>query len=144
MHILHFKPIMTNTRHIGDVFERRAHQLLIDNGLHILASNYVVHRVGEIDIIAQQKISTRQGTLETLVCVEVRARRRSQFGQASSTISYAKQKRLISTMSHFISAHGYDTMDVRFDVIAFDIMDDDYLADYSVTWIQGAFLADGY
>ncbi len=133
------KSFMVTPRQIGDIFEKRACQLLIDNHLSIVANNYAVAGVGEIDIIAKQNTATRQGTLETLICVEVRARRYSQFGQAAHTISRTKQKRLISTMSHFISEHGYDTMDVRFDVIAFDIIDDDY----AVTWIQGAFLTDG-
>lgn len=129
-----------SNRQIGNVFERHACQLLRDNHLSIVATNYIAHHVGEIDIIAMQQNTTRC-SVDTLICVEVKARRHSQFGQASHSVGKQKQKRLIRTMLHFISEYGYDTMDVRFDVIAFDVLGAN---DYSVEWIQGAFLAEDF
>lgn len=128
------------SRAVGDVYERLACDFLLANGCQIVTTNYVAPRLGEIDVIAVCNKQLPNGrSYPTLLCVEVRARRHKHFASASESVTKAKQKRLIATMSHFLqNFEQYQEFDVRFDVLAFDIRP---TCDESV-WIQGAFLAD--
>lgn len=123
-------------RATGDHYEQKACQLVKAQGLDIIATNYT-KKGGEIDIIALQNCHTPQDKNPTLVCIEVKARKANGLVSAIETITPAKQKRLINTLMAFIYEHGYDTMNVRFDVIVFDIYPDGDKSE----WIQGAFLA---
>lgn len=122
----------------GDTYERMAAVFLERQGLSLVEKNYSVPRVGEIDIIALEEKTRPNGTpYQTLVCVEVRARKHSQFSSAAETVTRAKQKRLIATLQYFLMAHEqYASCDVRFDVLAFDILPTGVQYD----WIQAAFL----
>lgn len=127
-------------RAIGDEFEQQACAYLMAQGLHIVASNWAVHQVGELDIVAFEDKRLPNGQhYPTLVCVEVRARRHSRFASATETVTKAKQRRLIATMQHFLQVHPeYAMCDVRFDVLAFDVAAD---GDVAIEWLQAAFLA---
>ena len=112
---------------IGDYFERQAQALLITAGFQIVATNYRVARVGEIDIIACQD--------DLLLCVEVKARKSNRFGVAAEMVSATKQRKLIATMGYFLADADNDDFAhcaVRFDVIAFD--------DGVPTWLEAAFM----
>lgn len=126
-------------RSTGDFYEQQACQLVLEQGLTIIATNYQ-KQGGEIDIIALEKKHTRFGVaIETLVCIEVKFRKANGYACAIETITPTKQKRLIKTLTAFICEHNYDTMDVRFDVIVFDQLVNKRIQS---EWIQGAFLAD--
>lgn len=112
---------------IGDYFEHQAQALLLKAGFQIIASNYRVARVGEIDIIACRG--------DLLLCVEVKARRSHRFGTATQMVNLAKQRKLIATMGYFLMDNkSFANYAIRFDVIAFD--------DGVPTWLEAAFLAE--
>lgn len=137
LHILKGKTM--TARKLGAEFEERACQFLTAQNLTIIATNYTAHGLGEIDIIALQDIVQKNGTIrQTLVFVEVKMRKQSQFAQAIESITPKKQRRIINTALHFLQNHAcYADLDCRFDVIAFE-MDEWQIVSYE--WIQGAFL----
>jgi len=77
----------TAAQETGFSAEARAATFLEEQGLAIVARNYRT-RFGEIDLVA------RDGT--TLVFVEVRSRTPGGFGDAASSITAAKQRRIAS------------------------------------------------
>lgn len=103
--------------------EARAEHYLTGRGLVIVARNYRC-RYGEIDLIA------RDGN--TLVFVEVRARRTNAFGGAAASITAAKRDKLRRTALHYLAALGRSPR-CRFDAV---LLSGD--AD-TVEWIRGAF-----
>ncbi|MDO4427257.1 MAG: YraN family protein [Moraxella sp.] len=135
----HSTAVKEPTKTVGDNYERVAAAFLETQGLSLVKKNYSVPRVGEIDIIAYQRKTLATGkSYETLICVEVRARKHSQFSSAAETVTRAKQKRLIATMQHFLMENAqYEHCDVRFDVLAFDILP----TGVQYNWIQAAFLS---
>lgn len=119
----------------GAVFEQLALTYLQAQGLQLLAQNWLVPRVGEIDLVMLQ---TGQAW-DTLVFVEVRQRVIRGFGNALNSITADKQRKLIKTAQHFLRQHPqYSEHDCRFDVLA-------YADATSVPqWIVGAFMADAW
>lgn len=115
------------SRKIGTDFEQRACTLIVQAGYEIVATNYTVAKVGEIDIIAHKD--------NALVVVEVKARQRSHYGRAVEMVTLTKQRKIINALSYFLQDERYQhyaNADIRFDVIGFD--------DEAPEWIQGAFL----
>jgi putative endonuclease len=106
--------------------EALAAAFLARQGLRILARNWRV-RGGEIDLICDDHGS--------LVFVEVRLRRRGDFGGAGASITPAKQRRLILAARHYLA--GRREQPCRFDAVLFDGMDPD-----KIEWIRNAFEAN--
>jgi len=79
-------------------------------GYQIVERNFRGPR-GELDIVARDR--------DTLVIVEVRARRSADFGEAVETIGSSKRASLIRTTRVYLSARALDHLPVRFDVITF-------------------------
>ena len=87
--------------------EDRAVRWLRLRGWHIEERNYSC-RFGEIDVIA-----SRRGVLSF---IEVKTRRDDSHGEAREVVSAAKQQRLLSTASLYLSEHETE-LQPRFDVI---------------------------
>lgn len=87
---------------------------LENQGYQILALNYRVHRVGEIDIIALRD--------NYIICVEVKTRRISRFMSRKMPMGVlippSKQRKLIKTAKYYLSKNGYseNNYHIRFDV----------------------------
>lgn len=127
----------TVKRAMGDVFEQKACQLLIEQGLQICQTNYAVSGIGEIDIIATEQKTVRGKALPCLVFVEVRSRQKSQFADAIASITPAKRRRIVRTAEHFLQANAdFEAWSCRFDVIGFTL---DGTGESVCEWIQGAF-----
>lgn len=128
-----------NSRAIGNAYEQQACQFLISQGCHIIATNYAVARVGEIDILAiTERVDRRDRVWQVLVAVEVKARKPVGYGQATETVTLAKQRRIIKTMQYFLANNpNYSQADVRFDVLAFEIGRQD-----NPVWVQSAFICE--
>ena len=103
--------------------EARAARYLECRGQRILERNFRV-RGGEIDLICKDG--------KTLVFVEVRWRKRSDFGDAAASITPTKQRRIILAARHYLARHG--DCDCRFDCI---LIDGD-----QIQWLRHAFSAD--
>ncbi|MBN6044703.1 YraN family protein [Citrobacter sp. ku-bf4] len=108
----------------GDAWETTARRWLERKGLYFIAAN-VRERGGEIDLIM------RDG--KTTVFIEVRYRRSSAFGGAAASVTRNKQRKLLQAARLWLARHNgsFDTVDCRFDVLAFTGND--------VEWFRNAF-----
>lgn len=113
-----FKP-----RQQGGEFEQQARRFLEQKGLSFIAANQSF-KCGELDLIMREK--------QTIVFIEVRQRKSDQFGSAVESISWAKQQKWIKTANVWLSQfdESLDTVDCRFDVIAYDGKD------HQLTWLK--------
>ena len=92
----------------GQYFEELAASYLQHRGLRLLARNYR-KKFGEIDLIMRDK--------EQLVFVEVKYRRREDYGMALEQIGWRKQQRIIKAANHYLMVHRL-SVPCRFDVLA--------------------------
>ncbi|MEO7190423.1 MAG: YraN family protein [Vicinamibacterales bacterium] len=100
---------------------------LLRRGYAILARRYRT-RFGEIDIIS------RRG--ETMVFVEVKARRTSRRGAASESIPFWKRRRIAAMAVDYLAWTGSLDRRCRFDVVAIDGIDTEHM---SIRVIEDAF-----
>lgn len=102
---------------------------LIEQGLMFVAQNFR-SKSGEIDLIMKDK--------DTLVFVEVRARTSPLYGDALSSVTYFKRRKLVKTATYYLLQQGlHDRLATRFDVVALDGFQP------RMTWIKNAFDLDG-
>ncbi|AEN66525.1 UPF0102 protein yraN [Enterobacter soli] len=121
------RPGQLSRKQTGDAWEVKARRWLEGKGLHFIAAN-VRGRGGEIDLIMKDG--------QTTVFVEVRFRQSSQFGGAAASVTPAKQQKLLQTALLWLARHNgsYDTVDCRFDVVAF--------TGNNIEWLKNAFGED--
>lgn len=120
------------SRNQGQQAEQIACAYLQQQGLQLITQNYHCRR-GEIDLIMRDA--------ETLVFVEVRARRSDRFGSALESITADKQSRIIATAQHYLQQNRLQ-QNCRFDVIAVRIASADNSQSPLVSdWIRDAFSA---
>lgn len=96
-------------KQIGDRGEAIAKDFLRKQGYKVLETNFRVHRIGEIDLVAQDG--------ETLVFVEVKYRKSITFGRPEEYVDKRKRERLIRAAKAYLLKHT-DHKAVRFDVVA--------------------------
>lgn len=107
------EPNRPNSYVSGQVAERFAADHLRRLGYKILETNVRVPG-GELDIVAEQK--------GTLVFVEVRARRVSQFGTAVETVGFSKRRRVAQAAQGYLQARAVDpARPSRIDVVAIQL-----------------------
>ena len=105
---------MTSARgRAGAQAEALAAEHLAAAGLAIVERNWR-RRVGEIDLVA------RDG--DVLVFVEVRLRRRSDYGGAAASITAAKRTRMIAAANAYLAGLA-STPACRFDAVLMDSLD---------------------
>ncbi|MGI6333566.1 MAG: YraN family protein [Saccharofermentanales bacterium] len=89
----------------GQVAEQAAVDYLVGLGYQILARNYRVHRLGELDLIAELE--------GKLTVVEVKARHRADlYGGLESSITPAKLRRIRRTTSFYLQENRLMHKDV--------------------------------
>lgn len=110
----------------GSRAEEIAARFLEARGLSIVARNWRC-RCGEIDLVARDQ--------ETLVFVEVRLRRRSEFGGAAASITARKQARIAAAAQLYL-ARVRRIPPCRFDAVLLDALDA-----ASIEWVRDAFSA---
>ncbi len=93
----------------GRVGESIAARALAARGYQILEANYTC-RLGEIDLVCRHAA--------VLVFVEVRSRATDEHGLPEETVGRVKQQRLQRAAQHYLTTHGLDDADCRFDVVA--------------------------
>lgn len=111
---------------LGRAAEAFVARYLEAQGCVILARRYRCER-GEIDLIV------RDGCV--LAFVEVKARRRDDYGDPIHAVDWRKRRRLISTARHFLRHEGHSGCECRFDVVSVRIRDGRAHAD----WMRDAF-----
>lgn len=121
------------THQIGQKAEENALQFLLNQGFQLIVQNYHC-QFGEIDLIVFKN--------ELLVFVEVRQRKASVFGNAASSVTASKQRKISQAAAIFLQTHPqFETFDCRFDVIAIDVAARTNKAAPEINWIEGAFEA---
>jgi putative endonuclease len=117
----------SNKREFGENLEKLAAQQLVQQGLKIVAENYLC-KMGEIDIIARDN--------QDLVFIEVRYRKSEAYGGSLASVDKKKQHRVILAASHYLQKHKLtNKIACRFDVIAIT----GSLNQLRYNWIKGAF-----
>ena len=101
-----------NMRQVGGEGEQRAQQFLVSHGFKIVCCNYGIGR-GEIDIIAYDIDAT-------LVFIEVKYVRGTEYGSASSKVTPSKLATITRVAEHYLTTHQLHGMPCRIDVIAID------------------------
>ena len=96
-------------------------------GLTLETANYR-HRRGEIDLVM------RDG--DTVVFVEVRYRRRSDYGDGAQSVDRKKRARIVATAQRYLQTHPpAAARPCRFDVVAVSAQG----GEQAVQWIRNAF-----
>lgn len=112
------------SQQIGFAVEKQARELLTQQGLSFVMSNYRC-RWGELDLIMRDK--------EYVVFIEVRARVSAEYGNALESITINKQQKIIKSASHFLLTHAhFNRFPARFDVVYSQ-------GRQSLQWIKDAF-----
>jgi len=114
---------------IGKQGEDLAAEELRRRGYAILARRYRT-RFGEIDIVAQDH--------DSVVFVEVKARRSARFGTAAESLPFWKQRRIAAMALDYLAWSDRLSDPCRFDLVAIDGIGSSRL---DIRVIQGAFLA---
>jgi putative endonuclease len=105
------RQLLTADQALGRQGEDMAHRYLRSKGLQIMTRNFrLPDGSGEIDIVAR--------LAETLIFVEVKARRSSAYGAPERAVDPEKQKRIIRAARSYVLRCGADWSRVRFDIIS--------------------------
>lgn len=116
----------------GGRYEQLALDYLQQQGLRLIAQNWLMAKVGELDLVMLESGSA----WDTLVFIEVRQRKPGAFGDALTSVTASKQRKIIKAASYFLRQHAqYEDFECRFDVVAFT--DEDSAPE----WLVGAFIA---
>ena len=97
----------------GNAAEDKACKYLTEQGLTLLCRNYHTRR-GELDIVMQDG--------HTIVCIEVKYRKRNQFGSALEFVTAKKLQRIQAAFDFYLLDNGLNpaSTPLRIDVIAID------------------------
>ena len=96
-------------RRQGNIAEDQAAKYLQNKGYKILTRNFSC-KVGEIDIIAQDKQNT-------IIFIEVKQRKTNLFGGGLAAVNKAKQRRITLTAAEYIKKTHPKYFALRFDII---------------------------
>ena len=112
----------------GDEYEALACHYLQQAGLVLLCQHFKFKR-WEIDLVMQQG--------QTLVFVEVKYRKNSEFGGASCALSAAQINRLRGTAHYYLQRHHLQEQKTpcRFDLVAIT----GEASSYQIEWFKNAF-----
>lgn len=114
----------------GKFIEDKVCHYLQEQGLQLLKRNFLC-KLGEIDLIMQDK--------DTLVFLEVRYRRSTDYGDGLESITPYKQRRIISAAEIYCNKHNiHENIPCRFDVFAVAPAQNQL----KVHWIKDAFQVD--
>lgn len=112
---------------LGQSGEEFALRYLKDKNYRIVAKSFRMLR-GEIDIIAYER--------KTLVFVEVKTRKSSDFGFPEESVTPAKQRQIIKIARGFMAKNNLQDVECRFDVLSLSFKEDE---GYTVSHIKNAF-----
>lgn len=104
--------MLNKQQRFGRESESIAIKYLKRNGYKILEQNYRT-KLGEIDIIAKDK--------ESLVFVEVKARKSTRFGNPKWAVTYKKQQKISMVALCYLKATKQSNVKARFDVVAISL-----------------------
>ena len=118
---------MATSRQKGAHWEQVAESFLNRRGLKTLERNFHA-RFGEIDLVMLDG--------GTMVFAEVRYRENDSHGSGADSVTWTKQRRIISAAQRFLQCHHADDLrPCRFDVISIGSRD----GKTHLNWIKNAF-----
>lgn len=97
-------------KNTGRIGEDLAKEYIKKKGLKILHTNWQVHNVGEIDIIATHN--------NTLIFIEVKTRTYADFGHPLEAINNKKLEHIKKTAIFYLHQEKNNYEDIRFDAIS--------------------------
>lgn len=107
--------------------ELKAVEYLKNKGYSILKTNFH-SKFGEIDIIAVKN---------NIICfIEVKTRKKIDYGLPSEAVNYSKQLKIIKTAEYYLSYNYSENFSYRFDVIEV-FHYNSYI--FSINHLEGAF-----
>ncbi len=112
---------------LGKSGEKIALRYLEGQKYRVVARNFRLFR-GEIDIIAYDR--------KTLVFIEVKTRKSTDFGLPEESVTPSKQKQIKKIAQWFLTKNDLDEVECRFDIISLIFNED---AGYSIRHIKDAF-----
>lgn len=118
-----------NTTQLGRFGESAAAEFLRERGWKILARGYRC-KYGEIDIIAENK--------EYFLFAEVKLRKNALYGRASDSVTFSKQRKLITTARMWLAEQNREKP-ARFDVIEIYAPQGVDTKNPEINWITDAF-----
>jgi putative endonuclease len=101
--------MLSSRQQLGEAGEALAARLLRRHGYRILQTNYRT-ALGEIDIVARER--------DTIVFVEVKARRSLHFGHPKTAVTAQKRRKLSMLALQYLKATGQSGSKARFDVVS--------------------------
>jgi putative endonuclease len=107
--------MQSKRQQFGKESESAAVRHLKKNGYKILEQNYHT-KIGEIDIIAKDK--------QTLVFVEVKARKSHFYGNPKWAVTFKKQRKISMVALYYMKATKQNNVKARFDVVSITNADD--------------------
>ena len=105
---------MDTRKKLGNRGEKIAANFLRKRGYRIIEKNYR-SRLGEIDIVAREN--------DSVVFVEGKTRRSTDFGLPEEALSYDKRRRLSKVAMGYLAHRRIEDINCRFDVVSI-LMDD--------------------
>lgn len=116
------------TQSIGARAEQAALNYLATQGLRLLEKNFYC-KLGEIDLIMIEA--------QTVVFVEVRYRKQTEYGHASDSITYRKQQKIIRAAQVFLLRNQHlKHQPCRFDVVT---LERSGTTRAKIQWLKSAF-----
>ena len=106
-------------QHSGTRAEDQALLLLQEKGF-VLIDRHVTSRFGEIDLLMCDRSTRATIGHDTIVAVEVKARRSASHGTAIEAVTPAKYKKIADTLYTVCAERGLDAEHIRIDVVTFD------------------------
>jgi putative endonuclease len=113
----------SNKQKKGSQYEQLALNYLLQQKLKQIEQNYFC-KWGEIDLIMQDK--------DFIVFVEVKYRKKTQYGHPLETITRSKQLKIKKTALLYLQKKNINNAFCRFDAISIDNNNE-------ITWIKSAF-----
>lgn len=86
--------------------------LYLETSGYTLIDRHVTSRFGEVDILMKDG--------ETIVAVEVKARRNEKFGRAVEAMTNTKLQRLADALHDILEKRGWSLRDYRIDVVTIE------------------------
>lgn len=116
-----------NTRAVGAFGESIAEKFLLEKGYKIIKKNFQFGKIGEIDIVAEDK--------EVLVFVEVKLRTAKSYGDPLESITPKKVANLRRTAEGYLYINKIYNKECRFDIIGIDTRTKPYTINHLINAI---------
>ena len=117
--------IILNTREIGNKYEDKSVETLMNEGYKILERNYQ-NKFGEIDIIAEKD--------KEVIFIEVKYRKTNKFGYGYEAVDRRKIMKILKLANYYMQSKKYQDCKIRFDCMS-------YLGD-ELDWIKNIVWGD--